>query len=545
MRIWRSPYFLLVLVFLLAVIIRSYRFGSIPSGVNRDEASIGYTAYLLLHTGQEEHQQFWPARFESFGDWKQPGYIYLTMPLIWLFGLSAISVRLLSLTAGMVMIMVAYLLTNQLAGQPYGRWAGVLAALLMALNPWHFHFSHLAVEALVSATWFYSGIYLLIMPTLRRQLLGLGALLGSMLTYHAALIVVPLWFIWFVVSMRKKRVSWMVKLLWIAFGIITVIWLSQAWFSSERAKVTGTTIFSMTSAEKWQAIYQYRSGAVISKITNNQYLYWVKTFTSNYAKTWSPQFLFFQGGSHPHYNVPGYGNFWIIEIILLSIGLIWVIKKRSRLGWWLLVALLLAPIPAAITKDGVHSTREIFMLPAIQILAAAGAMFLIKKSGSTKKRAAVMLTIMLALLIQAVPFYRYYWSDYPVLSDERFSGYMKEVSLYTKNQLDKYPSIYVTYPFESPYMFYAFYNQLNPKEFLESVSYFPTDQLGFKYAKSLGKIEYLANNRDLLNLPADQLAPALVFSRIEAGQGIKPVKIWYNRAGRPEIMAFEGSQMKR
>jgi hypothetical protein len=540
---WRSPYFWLILVLMTALFSRSYQFGSIPTGVNRDEASIGYTADLLLRTGQEEHRISWPPRFESFGDWKQPVYIYFTIPFIYLLGLSEVSVRLLSLMAGMVMILVAYLLTSRLVGQPDGRWAGVMAAFLLAFNPWHFHFTHLALEAMVAATWFCGAIWLLDVPTNRRQLLGLGALLMSMLTYHAALVVVPIWFIWFLISMRRERVKPVVKWLWIAFGLISLIILNQAWFSGQKAKVTGITIFYMTPYQKWQSIYQYRDGGVISKLTHNQYLYWAKTLAVNYTRTWSPQFLLFQGGTHPHFNVPGFGNFWMMEILLLILGLGWVIKKHCRLGGWLIAVLILAPIPAAITIDMVHSTREIFLLPTVQILAAAGAMVLINKGRTKTQREIILGVIILALIVQAIPFGRYYWSGYKQVSDEKFTGYMRDISLYTQTQLDNYPNIFVTYPFESPYMFYAFYTRMDPERFLDTVSYYPTDQQGFEYAKSLGRIQYLANNRDLLELPKEQLKQSLVFSRVEEARGIQPIKTWYSQEGKPEIIAFEGRQL--
>src|SRR4030067_3044652 len=131
----------------LALGLRLYQFGAIPHGLNRDEAAIGYTAQLLAMTGREEHGRRWPLKFESFGDWKQPLYIYLTIPWILIFGLTPAAVRSVSLISGLAMMMAALLTTNQLWGAK-NKWGcpGWAAFALLAVSPWHFAFSRVALE---------------------------------------------------------------------------------------------------------------------------------------------------------------------------------------------------------------------------------------------------------------------------------------------------------------------------------------------------------------------------------------------------------------
>ena len=68
--------FLLALIFFLGFLVRIWQIDKTPPGLNRDEASIGYTAYSLLKTGKDEYGKTWPLSFKSFGDWKLPLYIY-------------------------------------------------------------------------------------------------------------------------------------------------------------------------------------------------------------------------------------------------------------------------------------------------------------------------------------------------------------------------------------------------------------------------------------------------------------------------------------
>ena len=109
--------FLLISIIVLAAFLRLYRLHEVPPGVNRDEASIGYTAYSLLLTGKDEYGRSFPLSFESFGDWKLPLYIYTTIPFVKIFGLSELAVRLPSALAGIASVAAIYYLVLELLKQ--------------------------------------------------------------------------------------------------------------------------------------------------------------------------------------------------------------------------------------------------------------------------------------------------------------------------------------------------------------------------------------------------------------------------------------------
>src|SRR3989344_2937504 len=106
--------FLLLAILILAALLRLYRITEVPPGVNRDEASIGYTAYSLLQTGKDEYGRSFPLSFESFGDWKLPLYIYTTVPFVKLFGLNELAVRFPSVLAGTLTVLLTYFLVMEL-----------------------------------------------------------------------------------------------------------------------------------------------------------------------------------------------------------------------------------------------------------------------------------------------------------------------------------------------------------------------------------------------------------------------------------------------
>src|SRR3972149_5222797 len=129
---------ILIVVIVLAAVLRLYNLSGVPPGINRDEASIGYTAASLIQTGRDEYGRVWPLSFESFGDWKLPLYIYSTIPFVKLFGLNELAVRLPSALAGMLTIFFAYFLVSELfRGNKYASRYAEISALFLAISPWH------------------------------------------------------------------------------------------------------------------------------------------------------------------------------------------------------------------------------------------------------------------------------------------------------------------------------------------------------------------------------------------------------------------------
>jgi hypothetical protein len=537
MTIRKIGWWPLFIIVLIALGLRLINFGDIPHGLNRDEASIGYTAYLLQHTGMDEHGKYWPLKFESFGDWKQPGYIYIAIPFIYLFGLSSIAVRLPSLIFSLMMMVAGYLLANKIANTKRSILYGLGAAGLLSLNPWHFHFSHLALETMVAAAFFSFGI--LSINSRRRYFDALGFLLFivSLLTYHAALIVVPMWVMGYLIIMRKEPKTTYYYPSLILFLIVAGIIFGQAWFSAERDKVTGTTIFAMSHEEQWQEIYQYRISPV-SSLWTNKYVYWLKTIANNYLRTFSPTFLLTRGGTHPHYNVPGFGNFYPVEVGLALLGGIFIVRRRNTFGYLILLVLLLAPLPAAITRDGVHSTREIFLLPTMQVIAGYGFGNLINLIKRRRHQVTIGLVLTSLLIFQAWPFLNYYWHGYRIESDVRFSGYMKEVSLALKTYEASYKHIFVAFPFESPYILYAFYTQMPTTEFMASIEYYSVDSWGFTHVKKMGIFEFPENVRALKTVPQEELQGSMILARSREKVERPIVDSWSNLKGETEIIAY-------
>src|SRR3989338_825512 len=147
--------FVLISITLIGFLFRVWNITNTPPSLNWDEVSHGYNAYSILKTGHDEWGIRFPLIFRAFGDYKLPLYIYLTTPMIAIFGLNTFSVRLVSVLAGTIAIPLIYLLTNELfknkkENNSYNH--GILAMLLLAFLPWHIFLSRAAFEANLALT---------------------------------------------------------------------------------------------------------------------------------------------------------------------------------------------------------------------------------------------------------------------------------------------------------------------------------------------------------------------------------------------------------
>ena len=173
----KSFWILLFLIFSIAFILRFYRLGEIPNGLYQDETAIGYNAYSILQTGRDEYGNFFPLYFKSFGDWKLPVYIYTDVFSVKFFGLSPFSVRLPSALFGFLTVIVLFIFVKRLAKNDN---LALFSSFLLAINPWHIHYSRATFETSISLFLLLSGGLLFLISFERRKI---GLFFGGTLLF--------------------------------------------------------------------------------------------------------------------------------------------------------------------------------------------------------------------------------------------------------------------------------------------------------------------------------------------------------------------------
>lgn len=441
----------LLAIILLAILVRFVGLASLPPALNRDEAALGYNAYSILKTGKDEHGQKFPLAFKSIGDYKMPLYIYATIIPVKLFGLNDFSIRFWSAFAGVISVIMIYLITKK-----------PLAALLMALNPWAVFYSRIAYEANLALALFLVGLWLL----LNKKPLGFIFWLLSCLAYSSALIFIPLFFIFFYYRYHPKIIP---SILFIALFSLIFIGLWQV--SSQKKNITVFSDPYLIDTYNKERTLQYQINPLKTKFFYNKYVYFGKLVAKNYLKTFSPQFLVFKGDNHPWHQIPGVGNFYFIEIILALIGLLKLKKNRLIFFSWL----LLAPLASAITIDAPHSTRSIFLLPIILILASDG----------LQKIKKFLPALALIYFINVAYVGYQYLKVYPLKAAGSLPVGLKEQLISLRNSSEP---IYLTGIHDSTYLYPLVYLKIDPQLFQQTAVWTLPDTAGLTHAYQFANV---------------------------------------------------------
>jgi len=486
---------LIWLIFILALLTRFISLQSLPPALNRDEAAIGWNSYSILQTSRDEHGQYLPLAFKSIGDYKMPLYIYAATIPVKLFGLNDFSIRFWSALAGAVSVLAVFYLVKALTKKTS---PPIIAALLLALNPWAIFYSRIGFEANLSLAFFLSAMTLLLygFKSIWRFNLGLLLLLASFLTYSSSLIFTPIFLAIFLFINRKKLTKNKVVVLTI-FSLISILIFKSIWnVSAQKSNITvfsNPTIINQYNQTRTQI---YQQNKLLARTWWNKKVFYTRLIANNYFKSFSPEFLLTVGGNHPWHRIPGVGNFLFVEIFLAIIGLYSLFKNKNKANLGILLTwLLIAPLASAITIDAPHSTRSLYLLPVILILSALGFSQL-KNMKFKKENKRKIITLLSGLyLINLVYFGYQYIFIYPQKFPQSIPLGLKE--LITQNTSSG--NVYFYGIHDSNYLYPLIYLPTDPDQFQKQAVWTQPDLTNLTNVHQFNHLTVVDQPEDLIN----------------------------------------------
>ncbi|MBN1353545.1 MAG: glycosyltransferase family 39 protein, partial [Candidatus Omnitrophica bacterium] len=347
---------LLFAIVLVASFFRLYLLSGVPEGLQFDEAYNGYDSYSILNTLRDQYGEFLPIFARSADDYRESLYIFLTVPSIAFFGLSEFAVRFPSALLGIFTVIAVYFLGKEF----FDGKIALLAALFLAVSPWHIAISRIGIRAALLPFFFCLGLFFLLKSLNKSGYLIPASMAFSigLYTYFPARIFIPLFvtgaFIIFFEDLRKRRKETTVAfLVFLTFFIFFFrFWITSAGMARARASLD-------------------------INLTRNIYYY---------LSYFHPWFLFLKGAINPIISVPRTGELYLFEFITVCSGLVTVLLRiKNRKYLILLLWLILYPIPAALASPA-HAIRTIAGAPLFALLSSVGIFTLFRLLKSQKAR---------------------------------------------------------------------------------------------------------------------------------------------------------------
>jgi 4-amino-4-deoxy-L-arabinose transferase-like glycosyltransferase len=484
---------ILLTILIIAAVLRFWNLGKNPPSLYWDEASLGYNAYSILKTGRDEHSELLPVtRFIAFGDYKPSGYIYATVPFIWLFGLNEFSIRFASAFAGTLTVLITYFLVKELFKDE--KWKikpQIIAAGLLAINPWHLQFSRGAFEANLATFFSATGILFFIKGLRQGKFFSLSALffILSMYTFNTHRAFIPLMILAMLIFFKKSLIKQKRDVALALFiSIILLIPLIPFLLSREgQLRFQEVTIFRNlnpinTSIER----IEREGNSVISRIIHNRRIQYAIEFMVHYADHFKVDFLFFSGDVNPRLGTRDHGLFYPIELPFMLLGIYWLVKKKKSTSLLLFSWILLGIIPAGTARETPHALRTLNILPAPQIIIAVGIVASYQLIKNKKIYFSIFVTSYFLLLTSYLHTYHNHYPKHWAHSWQY--GYKQMVEKVNELQ-DNYDRIYITRTYGRPYIFMLLYLNYPPNQFWESRDA-SRDWFGFWTVKGFDKYRF-------------------------------------------------------
>ena len=143
MKLTKTEKCIFFVLLALGLFARVYRFGSVPPGLNQDEAFAAYESWALLHYGQDSSLHTWPVYLTAWGSGMNALESYLMIPFLAVFGVKTWVIRLPQLLVGLAALPAAFSVGHRMAG----RRGGFCTLAVLALCPWHIMLSRWALES--------------------------------------------------------------------------------------------------------------------------------------------------------------------------------------------------------------------------------------------------------------------------------------------------------------------------------------------------------------------------------------------------------------
>ena len=312
-----------------------------PPGFFRDEAAIAYNAQTIATEGRDEYGARFPLYFSSFQDYKSPLFVYGLAGVFLVTGAD----REVARGFAAVCLLAAVLLLGLLAYRRTNHASVAVATIVLAgTTPWLFELGRVAFEVAMEPL--FVVLALLAVDRASRLdrwtpvtaipvALALGAITY---VYAGGRLLAPLLALALAAVLTGERWRWLVTC-WVAFALtqLPLLVYSRVHPGALSRRYDATT-FVTDEMSRWEIAGR---GA------------------ANYLQDLQLWHYVVSGDVKPYAHTPGTSALLAASVVLSIAGVVLIVLRHRADPFWryVLVALLVSPIPAATTADRFHALR--------------------------------------------------------------------------------------------------------------------------------------------------------------------------------------------
>ena len=465
----------LYLILTIGILIRILGITDMPNALNCDEASAGYEAFSLLNYGIDRNGNHNPSFLVAWGSGQNALLTYLIIPLIKIFGLKTIAIRLPMAILGCISLIILYLLLRKISNKKLS----IIGLAFFAICPWHIMKSRWGLESnlfpdliLIFAYMIIKGIEdkNKIIYYLSFVIAGISAYAYGTSYYFLPVFLIPL----LIILVKQKKIT--IKQAIIAIIIVGIVALPVILY----------VIINTLNLEQINLPF-----LTVPKLKVNRYKELTSIFSGEFLKTSTNNLihglgiLIFQYDGLPWNSIMPFGTMYLFSTFFTIIGIIDSFRKSKKadikysylFNIWFIVSIILTCI-----CDPNINRINIIMIPIIYYTIIG--IYLVV---GNRKKIAIVIAILYAISF-GLFINKYFKEDCDTYGT--FASDLEEVLQYAKELVNtSNKSIYITN--EINYIFVLYYTQFDTNEYVKTVDY-EDENVEFRQVNSFGNY-YLQN----------------------------------------------------
>jgi hypothetical protein len=466
------PYLLVGLVLLLAFGVRFYRLNDNRPPLFADEVS-HYGAWAEFQNTLSSSSPFRFLKLATIG--------YYTFT--WFLGLTPLAVRLPAVIFGTLLIFWLYSFAKTVSRnlEQKDKIVSLIVLVLGVFLPWEIHLSRLGYATsnliMLNLVCLHFIFYCRVQTT-RGYLFSLIPLLMATYFYPSMIIIAPLGVLLVLrqlpISFLKNK-RFLISLPFLLGALISLFWF-LFWRSSTRGldlviwkdiNVSADSNFNRGIARTAPSVLFFvKNSESLSRFFYNYPVSVINVFARNYFSFFSPEFLFLRGDPVLRHGSGFMGEFFPFLAPFMFYGALILFRSKNRkIKELFLVWILVSPLPAAITKDGLgYLLRAVTMMPFLTYLSALG---LVESVDLFRQKLKWVYATVLFLIgtYSILYFLLGYFQVYPTLAAKSYEFGFKELSDFQLAHNAK--SMLVIWDGYYPHYYFRFWQRTLPQDYLK------------------------------------------------------------------------------